>query len=255
MSATQKWTAQAVREGKISENQKGPGQLQVFYVDFVGVDGEVKDGAYWRRKVGNAPNVGESYYGTIKEGDYGPRFYQERQEGSPPTPSPSKGREWKSESDFDPERTARIGRSHAQEMALRAIALYGVRDGNADLKGPLITWTDFFEADVNRAAKAARGGGEAPGTESVPAPPPSQKDEQEAFLNALDNAGVPAPAGRVIGDYVNQEFTDQQRRSATQSLLNIDTQGDARKKLWDLTEKAFGEPLPTVEEDDSSIPF
>ena len=69
---TKDWTVTEVRTGKVKNNPHG-GQLQAFYVDFEG-----SSDVYWQRKAGNNPQVGESYYGYIGEGEYGPRFYQEK---------------------------------------------------------------------------------------------------------------------------------------------------------------------------------
>lgn len=69
---TQDWKVLDVREGKTEPNPHG-GEFQKFYVDFEG-----SPDTYWRRKKGDTPKVGQSYYGTISEGQYGPIFKKEK---------------------------------------------------------------------------------------------------------------------------------------------------------------------------------
>ena len=113
------------------------------------------------------------------------------------------------------------------------------------------------QEDVDKAAQGARSTeGDSPPLPALAqaqAPAPAQ-NAASAFPSALRDAGVNDAAARVIADYVTQEFTDEQRAKATQQLRNLDTQVEARQKLWALTEKALGEPLPR-EEEDASIPF
>jgi hypothetical protein len=82
MSEAKDWTVTEVRIGKTKHNPHG-GQLQAYYVDFEGAAD-----VYWQRKAGNTPNVGEAYFGTIEDGQYGPRFKQMQKEDGEFTPRP-----------------------------------------------------------------------------------------------------------------------------------------------------------------------
>jgi len=107
---TKEWKVLNFRPGKTEPNPHG-GQFQKFYVDFEG-----SPDTYWRRREGDEPEVGRSYYGTITEGNYGPMFKKEKAPDSASSGSPrshgSRSKEWKPESQYDPEKTARIGRAH-----------------------------------------------------------------------------------------------------------------------------------------------
>jgi hypothetical protein len=92
MSVVQNWTVTAVREGKTTPNPKASGNLTAYYVDLVGEDGQESKDTYWRRKEGNAPNVNESYYLEVKEGDFGPRAFSAKQNSGPQRLSTGAGR-------------------------------------------------------------------------------------------------------------------------------------------------------------------
>src|SRR5262245_9760255 len=136
---TQDWTPVAVREGKTKPNPHG-GNLTAYYVDFIGADGTEVGEVYWQRKEGNAPEVNRPVFGTISQGQYGPRFKLERRDEQPQRPPPVTTAAPESQpqmlsgpdehgfvrpADYvDPqvERQRRIERQHSQEMALRTIA-------------------------------------------------------------------------------------------------------------------------------------
>jgi hypothetical protein len=264
----QSWTARAVREGKVVPNPKGAGQLQNFYIDFNGADGFQAKGTYWRRKAGNAPKVGESYAGTITSGEYGYRFKMDSSGGG--GGRGGGGRDWKPESQFDPEKTARIGRSHAQGMALEYAnqvgALAGLDEGH--LKGdprtivPDLFWriVDQFQADVDQAAaKAAQGAGGVAGP-AAPSPASVQDSDPQAtserLYSLLEGAGVNPAAAKIITDYALTQMSPQEQDAAIDRLQNPNLQVAAVSRLIDRTEEFHGEPLPEGSPDDGDdIPF
>jgi hypothetical protein len=193
-TGTKDWKVLAFRVGKTEPNPHG-GEFQKYYVDFEG-----SPDTYWRRKAGDAPEAGRSYYGTIRQGDYGPIFKKEKPpegDGSTHTAGSrnygsSKG--WQPDSERDPERVARISRSHAQEMALRYAAETDALTGLKEQPDPRATvpaffWrlVDQFEMDVEEAAaqKAARAGGASTGNGSTaPLPPRSTPAPEQAIREA-----------------------------------------------------------------------
>ena len=149
----QLWTAQEVREGKVTPNPHG-GKLQAFYVDFLGADGNQQADTYWRRKEGNIPQKGEAYFGTIKEGQEGrgPRFYPERQEG--PVSGGSKGHG--ATTSKSPDQQAAIQRQHSQQCAVEYAAVMQAQGRLKADFGPndLRTLIDWFNADISRGLPA-----------------------------------------------------------------------------------------------------
>lgn len=273
MSA-QDWTVRSVKPGKTEPNPHGGGNLQKFYVDVVGADGDSYNGVYWRRKEGNDPEVGQSYNGEVTEGKYGPLFRQSKgafSGSSSPKESTVKKRDWTPEADRDPERSARILRQHSQEMAVRTLTAMGLfsdlgpgapaKDW-AHAEGWVVRWADFFDADVDKAGKAALQGAGGPSA-SPPSPPAPGKrpvDLQE-IEEALDNAGLTDPKTRgAVALYMVGNLPDDRLTKAVKNIAQHEDLARQRKtldSLEEMTKKHLGGELPTSEKPhpDDDIPF
>lgn len=251
----QEWKVLAVREGKEEPGQKG-GTLKKFYVDFEGCDD-----VYWRRKMPAHVEVGETYFGTISNGDYGPIFKKESPGGAGGGGgggggSRGGGRSFKPESEFDPEKVARMGRAHAQGMALEALQLGAGENkiGSAEeLKASIKDWTDWFEADVNAAGEAAKAAAPPPAaTTAEPAqasPPPADAGpvDETTMRNLCEHAGLDkGPAERLGGFICRRLNPEQQQRAKTGLEQDTSTTLDQLRSAY---QEAEGEPV----EDD--IPF
>lgn len=160
---TQNWTVVAFKEGKTEFNEGAKGKLTKFYVDFVGDDQTEAPDVYWRRKEGNAPKINDKVYGTVSEGQYGYMFKTESKGGGGfggGGNSAAKDAYWQAKEERDIAGVKRMGRAHAQEMAIRMVIATGDAD-ELDLTDASLTGTylnevikklaDWFEADVNRA--------------------------------------------------------------------------------------------------------
>ncbi len=260
----QEWKVLKVREGKEEPGQKG-GMLKKFYVDFEGCDD-----VYWRRKMPATVEVGETYFGTISNGDYGPIFKKESPGGAGGGGgggggSRSGSRSFKPESEFDPEKVARMGRAHAQDMALEALQLGSdeARTGSADeLKAAITEWTDWFEADVNAAgarAKAAQPAAAEPEQQQQSTQPASddpQPVDSTTMRNLCEHAGLEkAPAER-LSQFVCSRLNAEQQQRAKAGLEGNTTETLGR--LCSAFEEAEGEPLepnPAAAPGDDDIPF
>jgi len=250
----QEWKVLSVREGKEEPGQKG-GTLKKFYVDFDGCDD-----VYWRRKMPATVEVGETYFGTISNGDYGPIFKKESPGGGGGGAgggSRSGGRSFKPESQFDPEKVARMGRAHAQDMALEALQLGSseAKTGSAEeLKAAITEWTDWFEADVNAAGERAKAS--APDTQAEPEPPTTppadpQPVDVTTMRNLCEHAGLEqAPAER-LSRFVCARLNAEQQQRAKQGLEKDTT--DTLGQLCSAFESTEGEPVEKNPDDD--IPF
>lgn len=230
----QEWTVLAVREGKEEPNPNG-GMLKKHYVDFEGA----RD-VYWRRKMPATVEVGQSYFGTISEGTYGPMFKKESpdQAAAPQSSGGSSGgRAWIPESEKDPERSARILRQHSQEMALRVYAKAGFE--GQDLHAYLRAWTDWFDDDVNRVGEAAR-------TKTPEAPELPDLSEVETALSA--SGLTPQAAVAKVAAYMLTDLEPERAAEAYKRLNDPAGAAKARDALVKLTEAALGEPLPTGED-------
>lgn len=231
-----------------------------------------------------APEVGEELVGEIEHGTRGDKIkidYEATKanySGSPSTGTSGgsknyggSGREWTPEAERDPEKVARIGRSHAQSMAVQTLTAMGAFEGkSADhLHSTLKSWTDFFEADVNEAAsKAAQkaGGGStgdgSTGPTSPSSTPGQAQDETQSNAEYLDkllqNAGFDVAQATVVQRYIETQF-DNERRSRAELALRPDNTPRARELAVEtLTKEAeawTGEPLPVHDPASSEIPF
>jgi len=234
---TQEWTAESVRPGKVYDRNEHGKILQAFYVDFKGADGFKAKGTYWKREEGNSPEIGKPANGTISVGDYGYRFKLEKMGG--PRQSGGGSKSWQSEQERDPERSARILRQHSQEMAIRAWFAYAQGDYGApsDTKGALKEWTDFFDADVNKAGQAAvQAHGNA--TESASSPTSASRGSEQPPAEQLQKAQPHVPGGATV---TTASPNDEDEQRLDDALYNAGI-NDFDERRW-LTQAWKGLPL------------
>ncbi|HET7455412.1 MAG TPA: hypothetical protein VFJ76_07825 [Solirubrobacterales bacterium] len=267
-TGTKEWKVLDVREGKTEPNPHG-GEFQKFYVDFEG-----SDDTYWRRRKGDAPEVGKSYYGTISEGNYGPMFKKEkRPEGSSEASTGGGGskREWKPESQYDPEKVARITRAHAQKMALEWAALLQQSPGPLTLTLPnIFQLADAFQHDIETNGQAAIQGAGAGATSSAqassPATAPAPESRPTEGLADLEMALNETPSGSFMGaearalvaKYMQTQLAPDDLTRACNQLTNKGDQEQQEmtfRAMCKRTEKWKGQPLPTAPQPDDDIPF
>lgn len=167
------YTVHSVGDPREWSSQKFGGRFLAYPVDLKDESGHLHMGVEWSRKVeSDAPKVGDQIAGDIQNGQHGDKFkmdYEATKElggssgGGSPRPSGGSKREWKPESQFDPEKTARITRSHAQKVAVDLVARMSnfEKAGDKRIKEVLQDWINWFELDVEEAAaqRAATGAG------------------------------------------------------------------------------------------------
>lgn len=142
----------------------------------------------------SAPTVGSEHYGDVDmSGQHGPKFgYAKPPDGSAAVRGGSGGGGSSSAGGGSssgggsgggyyrphaPEDLAAMRRAHAQEMALRALALLTPPYEDEDaLRGDLDRWTAHFEGDV---AAAASGATEQEPEQQASSPPPAQQQQQD----------------------------------------------------------------------------
>jgi hypothetical protein len=97
------------------------------------------------------------------------------------------GREWKPESELDPEKVARITRAHSQNLAVELLnRVPSFAEAPKENKQRAITaWADFFDADVQNAAVVASAKAGLNATET-PAIRPAAADGE-----IVDGDGIP----------------------------------------------------------------
>lgn len=255
------WTVVGVREGKETDNPNG-GKLKAFYVDFDGAPD-----VYWRRKMPASVESGKSYYGTVSEGQHGPTFKKETPQGGAGgggqnlSSGASAGggttrRDWKPESSFDPEKVARMGRAHAQDMAIRY--LVALDDMPSDFDG-LVPVIDWFEHDVNRVGVAAQGttaaspavaaAVEQATTVTVDSPDP------EYVLKVCRDAGLSTYPAQKLHSFIVRRLQPEGQQKAVDGLANFETQAETLDRLKAAYTKAEGEDLPASDPAEDDIPF
>lgn len=254
------------------------GELTKWYVDLEdehgnpvrNEQGEVAD-CYWQRKAGSEVSVGDSVYGKVEEGDHGLRFKLEpRPDGGGSTPASSAvgKREWKPESQYDPEKTARIGRAHAQHMSILTLTAMGTfQSVSAEQIGSKIKqWTDFYQQDVDQAAEQAanRAGGSPANPQEGAAPPsaaspsPGSQDkgqEHQWFKRLLEAAHMDPEPAHVLAEFVVEKFSPEQKARAEEGLEDSSSQPDTLAKLAESYEKLEKKSLPSGDPAGDSIPF
>jgi hypothetical protein len=270
-------------EGKFGKNQ-------AYSLDLKLADGTLEMGVTSNRKLKddgshNEPKEGEAIWGDIlPDGRGGEKLkmdytaMKENGSGSSSRPSgssaeskASSGGGWKPESQYDPEKTARIGRAHAQDMAIALLGLPCSDSASLDkasLKAVVIDWTDFFERDVNEAGeKAAQGAATAKGAATPPSPPdivaprpeqPSAVIDEGEIEKALDTAGlVNAGARSSVALWMATELPEERVLKAIRNLTDpgAGLQAKTLEALKSNTEKHLGGPLPKADSTDEEIPF
>ncbi len=235
----------------------------------------------WGKK-DTEPSVGETVEGEFfeKNGDWRFRKASKPQSGTPSSEvrtgsagsSNSGKREWKPESQYDPEKTARIGRAHAQHMGILTCDAMGLFESvsASQIESKLKDWIDFYEKDVNQAGEAARqtpgnatpGVRESAATSLASAPPASASQPADPTLTeieqALDSAGLMGPARSQVASYMLSQLSTEQQVNTIRKLTgsNPEAQSSALGSLKTLTEKWSGKPLPIGDlADGSDLPF
>lgn len=257
----QEWKVLAVREGKEEPGQKG-GTLKKFYVDFEGCED-----VYWRRKMPASVEVGRTYFGTISNGDYGPIFKKESPGGGGAGGGgggarSGGGRSFKPESEFDPEKVARMGRAHAQDMALRLLAINEPNPSKSKqvTVADVLALADEFEADVNAAGEKTRAASPPPAQTAAPdeqAAEPAGPVDLTTMRNLCEHAGLEKVPAERLSRFVCERLNPEQQQRAKQGL-----EGDTTATLGQLVtafEQAEGEPVEptptTAAPGDDDIPF
>jgi len=244
------------------------GTLDKWYVGLKNLDGRKDcDDAYWQRKAPSEVSIGDKVYGKLEKGEFGFRFYLEKEPdggGSFEAQTGSAGGSnakgnWQPESERDPERAARILRQHSQEMAIRFAALVGPE--HLDLTR-IFEFADQFDQDVIQAGQAvnstqgpppAQAGASSsqsasPGSSSPPA------DEAEFFSKLLQDAAMDAAAANELGKFMSAKFSIEQKQKAQRELGETQAQGDCIGRLRAAYEQSTSKVLP-VTTDDTDIPF
>lgn len=252
------------------------GQFDKWYVGLENLDGgEGQDDAYWQRKAPSEVKVGDKVYGKLEEGQYGWRFFLE-----PEPDNATRGGSGSSEvssgspsSDITyaypprPEVAARMGRAHAQEMAVTICSAMGTFEGNSaeQIYSKLLGWINWFSADVDQAGhKAANQAGGSPADPQAGAAPPTDAspssgsqtpDEHQWFCKLLEAAHLNSDAAHTLASFVIEKFSQEQKTRAESGLEDFDSQMATLKKLEAAYEKSEGASLPSGAPEDSSIPF
>jgi hypothetical protein len=142
------------------------GNVKLTFYDCVFDRGGSEFKATWNKQQGTGdPPIGEAIDGEFyekKPGDWRFRKASKPQGGTSSSGGGNHGAKsggggWKPESQFDPEKVARITRAHSQEMAVRLLA---PRDDFNEAPKPqrqqaVKAWADWFDADIQQAAVGA----------------------------------------------------------------------------------------------------
>jgi hypothetical protein len=267
------FTVKAARNRGTKDNPHG-GTLVKWYVDLLDEQGQpVKDAtgkpadAYWQRKEGSEVNPGDKVYGEISQGDHGLRFKLKPapDSGGGASTGTAGSKQWQPESKRDPERSARITRQHSQEMAVRVLAAMGSFEGKdaTRIHELLNQWTNFFDADVDKAGKAASQGAganassssrEAPGRDPAPdSRPVEHKDEVQYFAHLIEQAGLKDERANRLATWVATRLDKEQRECAEAGLEKTNSAASTLADLVKAYEGSEG-PLPVPVPDDD-IPF
>ena len=240
---TDDWAVEDVREGDTQEVNGR--QLQKFYVDFVGAPD-----TYWRRRAGDKPKIGESYYGTISENQYGLQFKKERREGGGSGGSGGGGRM----RERPPAEIAGARHAHNLLVASENLERLPARASKSEVAeriGILTEFADSLDRQTAAISEAADGAGEG-NPRSTPAP--SQAGIHERLDSLLEAAGVNSAAATIIRNYVLEQMTVEEQDAVLARLGNDAMKAGAVNRLKERAEKHHGEPLPTAQTDDD-IPF
>lgn len=188
---------------------------------------EGKNGIFIQRKSSDLEE-GTELYGHIETGEYGPRFksdprpdngqasfkgttYTKEPEAGQSQPQMTKDDYWRRKEERDQESQARMGRAHAQEMALRWAAI--VTDGPTSVNlETVFGWADLFHDDVQRFPLDADVGG---------ATRLQSKDEQVSGQ----------PVGERTADVSAEEAAPSQKAKATQLLNKAGISKEAQQAI------------------------
>jgi hypothetical protein len=265
-------TVEAVKDARDWQSDDGKIRLTFYTLDVKRESGMTQEVDHSRKQGGAEPQPGEELEVIFEEGKYRPKMKKAPQgsfAGGSTERSTGGKREWKPESQYDPEKTARIGRAHAQEMALRWATLLHQTDRGLDAETlpKLFQIADAFERDVNQAGQAANSaqgappskdgallaGSASPGSSSSPA----EIGELAELAKALDTAGlVFAPARDKVAEYMLTMPEAEQIRAVNQltNAADLETQAMTLRAMRQRAESKFGGPLP-VDPAEDDIPF
>jgi hypothetical protein len=193
MSAT--YEVKAVGDPREWKNDYGV--FLAYPVDLTDSEGKVLAGIEWsRKKDSKPPQAGDRVVADIQAGPHGEKLkvdFDATKElggggGGPRASGPSKrSGEWKPESQYDPEKVARITRAHSQGMAVQLLA--NRADFNeapkAQRQQAVRAWADWFDADIRQAAATALAKSSMGATET-PALRPAAADGE-----IVDEGGIP----------------------------------------------------------------
>lgn len=277
------WEVTRAKHAGTKPNPHG-GQFDKFYVGLKNLDGGVDcEDAYWQRKAPSEVTVGDQVYGKIEEGDYGFRFYLEKDEDGRRTRSSesstgnNKPASSGGETDWEA-RNAEIRRQHSQGEAIEALKLAGYpSDGDWDLlKQGIKEWADWFDQDAIAAGQkagatqgdsdglsgAAQSSASAvPGQSSASLQPSAvERDldfsgartsepntvDRDHIMYLLSSAGlVHAGAQEKVADYIMGPLTVEGRaQKALAGLQDHDRQAAVLAQLKSSTEEWTKQPLP-----------
>jgi len=259
------WEVTRAKNAGQKPNPHG-GQFDKWYVGLKNLDGgDNCDDAYWQRKAPSTVEVGDKVYGKVEKGDYGWRFYVEKEGDAVTTSGGSKNygggsKEWLPESQYDPEKTARIGRAHAQGMAIQTLTAMGTFESQSadQITGKLKEWIEFFEADVNAAAqKAAQAGERRSHTAGSPGSPVAQETQSNAeyLSKLLEESGFDPAQVTVVQRYIETNFDNERRTKVEAALKDISRAPKAYDQLKQEAEAWTGEALPVDDPASTELPF
>lgn len=275
------WEVTRAKNAGQKSNPHG-GQLDKWYVGLRNLDGgsDCED-AYWQRKSPSEVTVGDQVYGKVEEGDYGFRFYLEKDEdvqrprsSEASTSNNSKSATSSGETNWEV-RNAEIRRQHSQEMAVRL--LLGRKQGleGVDAKAELEASANWFDQDAIAAGQRASQG-QTPSTSrsDSPAAPeqssaidftgarkeePSSTLDRDHIMQLLSSAGLfYAGAQEKVADFIMGPLLLEGRSDAALSALqDHERQANALTQLKTSTERWTGQPLPQGDALDGqeNVPF
>lgn len=261
------WEVTRAKNAGQKDNPHG-GQLDKWYIGLKNLDGGSNcDDAYWQRKSPSEVTVGDKVFGKVEDGDYGDRFYLEKEEGYEATTGTS-GASNNSPASSPPRRD--IDASIARQVALKILSPWICEDKNfgSDHEAVVKDLERFIlEAGQPKDEPPVDLSG-ARTEEPIP-PKPSvnfHKDElpkgldidRDHIMQLLSSAGlVYAGAQEKVADYLMGPLTVEGRaQKALSGLQDLDRQGKVLAELRSGTEKWIGSPLdegPKGVDDD--IPF
>lgn len=192
-----KYTIKNVGSPREWSSEKFGGTFYAYPLDLENENGHVIHGVEWSRKPdSDAPKVGDEIHGEIKGGPHGDKIKidWDAMKGGSGGGSFSRGGggkgNWQPDHERDPQKVARIARSHAITNAVAVLT--HVPDFNASSaeakKEKIVEWAGWIEGQVNGAGAAAQVTAQ---LDAKPAPAPPESTEYES---------PPAPAQTAADD-------------------------------------------------------